>query len=228
MHSSQFLNHLQYEKRCSKHTITAYTSDLNAFSFFLKETYEEEEPQNANFLQIRSWIVSLLENDFDGKSVNRKISCLKSFFSFLFKNNFIQENPMGKVISPKTTKKLPVFIEKANIESLLNTLEFEHDFKGSRACLILEMFYCTGIRLNELINIKISDIDFSRGNVKVLGKRNKERIIPLLSHLITLSEDFLSNWHLSPEESNFLFTNAKGGKISPRLVYNIVNAYLST
>jgi integrase/recombinase XerC len=227
MHLDQFLNYLQFEKRCSSHTITAYTSDLQAFSLFLKEIYELENLQEINYQQIRSWIVSLLENNYDEKSINRKISCLKSYFNFLVKNYFIPKSPMGKVVSPKQIQKLPVFIEKQGMDNLLDGQEFEQNFEGNRDRLILEMFYCTGMRLNELINIKIPDVDFSRENVKVLGKRNKERIIPMLAHLIALIKSFLAEWHLNPIASNYLFTNAKSGKISPRLVYKIVNAYLS-
>jgi integrase/recombinase XerC len=224
---SDFLQYLQYEKRCSSHTIAAYTKDLQSFSVYLLGQYATSKPENANYLQVRSWIVSLFESNFDAKSINRKISCLKSFFTYHIKNNFITVNPMDKVVSPKMAKKLPVFIEKNAMENLLDGLEFENNFDGRRDRLILEIFYCTGMRLSELIGVKINDIDNSRKAIKVLGKRNKERIIPLLEHLLRQIEEFVQDFHLNPFQDNYLITNAKGGKISPRMVYGIVNKYLS-
>jgi integrase/recombinase XerC len=227
MQSNEFLLYLQYEKRYSAHTIKAYATDLQSFSDFLVEVYGEAHLEKANYLQVRSWVVSLLEQNFDAKSVNRKISCLKSFFSYLLKHNLVPLNPMQKVVSPKSAKKLPVFIEKEGMDVLLNNFEFEPNFEGNRDRLILEIFYCTGIRLSELINIKITDLDFSRGNLKVLGKRNKERIVPMIPRLIELCEKFIQDNHLKKSSSEYLITNSKGEKISPRLVYKIVNAYLS-
>jgi integrase/recombinase XerC len=224
---NQFLDFLQFEKRYSAHTLKAYTTDLRDFGDFLETAYQTNNLLQTDYFQVRSWIVSLLEQNIDPKSVKRKISCLKSFFSFAMKNNLILKNPMDKVISPKSSSNLPVFIEKNALENLLSGGDFEDTFEGKRDRLILETFYCTGMRLSELLNIKIKDIDFQRSTVKVLGKRNKERIIPILNHLKSMLSDFIKDTANESNFDNFLFTTSKGKKMNPKLVYNIVYSYLS-
>jgi integrase/recombinase XerC len=224
---NQFLDFLKFEKRYSAHTLKAYSSDLRDFLDFMNITYQTNDLLQTDFFQVRSWIVSLLEQNICPKSVKRKISCLKSFFSFAVKNNFIFKNPMDKISSPKSSEKLPVFIEKTALENLLSGGNFEDTSEGKRDRLILETFYCTGMRISELINIRVMDIDFYRSAVKVSGKRNKERIIPILPHLKAMIEEFVNTNSLVSNPENFLFTNQKGKKLNPKMVYSIVNFYLS-
>ena len=158
MQQEKFINYLSSEKRFYVHTITSYSNDANQFFLFLSEEYKiTSELSEVNFQIVRSWIASLLEQGVTPRSVNRKISTLKTYFKFLIREGVIQESPMLKVVAPKSKKRLPLFVEEDQIESLLNGVEFDDGFIGERDKLIIELFYVTGIRLSELINIKISD-----------------------------------------------------------------------
>ena len=179
MFDKDFIQFLTSEKRFSTHTISSYKTDLDQFIVYLSEILEIKELKGIDFQHIRSWIASLLESGLSPRSVNRKISTLKTYFKFLLRNDLINENPMSKIISPKVKKRLPVFIEQDEMEELLNNIDFESGFIGERDKLIIELFYVTGIRLSELINIKLEDINFQNKLIKILGKRNKERLIPL-------------------------------------------------
>ena len=179
MQQENFTNYLSSEKRFSVHTITAYSNDIKQFGLFLSDEYQISEIPEINFQIVRSWIASLLEKGIAPRSVNRKISTLKTYFKFLIREGVVCESPMLRIISPKSKKRLPLFVEENEIELLLNEVEFDDGFIGERDKLIIELFYVTGIRLSELINIKILDINFENNLVKVLGKRNKERFIPL-------------------------------------------------
>ena len=192
MSKNKFIIYLSSEKRFSEHTVKSYTTDLNQFTTFLADEFQiTDDIDEVRFQIIRTWIASLLEKGVNPRSVNRKISTLKSYFKFLIREGVIVENPMMKVIAPKSKKRLPVFIEEDQIESLLNEVQFEGGFIGERNKLIIELFYVTGIRLSELINIKISDIDFQNQLIKVLGKRNKERLIPLSSSVLVGLSNFI-------------------------------------
>jgi integrase/recombinase XerC len=172
---------------------------------------------------IRNWISHLLESGLKSVSVNRKISSLKSYFKFIEMSGFSDYNPTLKITSPKTSKRLPVFIEKNNIDNLLDNNFFNNDFEGRRDKLIIELFYFTGIRLSELLSINVSDINFNNSSVKVLGKRNKERLIPLTFELSQNLKNFISQNNLS----KFLFTDKKHKKLYSKKVYRIVNFYIS-
>ena len=223
MQQEKFINYLSSEKRFSVHTITSYSNDINQFFLFLSEEYKiTSELSEVNFQIVRSWIASLLEKGVAPRSVNRKISTLKTFFKFLIREGVIQESPMLKVVAPKSKKRLPLFVEEDQIESLLNGVEFDDGFIGERDKLIIELFYVTGIRLSELINIKISDINFDNNLVKVLGKRNKERLIPLSTRIVKELQFFIENYKID----NYLFTNLGGTKVYTKLVYRIVNKYI--
>ena len=223
MQQEKFINYLSSEKRFSVHTITSYSNDINQFFLFLSEEYKiTSELSEVNFQIVRSWIASLLEQGVTPRSVNRKISTLKTFFKFLIREGVIQESPMLKVVAPKSKKRLPLFVEEDQIESLLNGVEFDDGFIGERDKLIIELFYVTGIRLSELINIKISDINFDNNLVKVLGKRNKERLIPLSSRIVKELQFFIENYKID----NYLFTNLGGTKVYTKLVYRVVNKYI--
>ena len=223
MHLKNFLDYISNEKRYSIHTLTSYKSDLNQFFLFLNTELNISEPNKVSFKMIRNWISHLLENGLKSVSVNRKISSIKSYFKFIEMSGYSNYNPTLKIISPKTSKRLPVFVEKNNIDNLLDNNFFNEDFEGRRDKLIIELFYFTGIRLSELLNILILDIDFNNSSIKVLGKRNKERLIPVNFELAQNLKDFISQNNLS----KFLFTDINHKKLYPKKVYRIVNYYIS-
>ena len=223
MLQNKFITYLSSEKRFSEHTIKSYTTDLKQFTSFLSSEFQIiDEINEISFQIIRTWIASLLEKGINPRSVNRKISTLKTYFKFLIREGELIENPMMKVVAPKSKKRLPVFIEEDQIASLLNEVQFEEGFVGQRNKLIIELFYVTGIRLSELINIKISDVDFNNQSIKVLGKRNKERIIPLSSNVVNDLNIFIEN----NQQNKYLFTNLEGNKLYNKLVYRLVNKYI--
>ena len=223
MLQNKFITYLSSEKRFSEHTIKSYTTDLKQFTSFLSSEFQIiDEINEISFQIIRTWIASLLEKGINPRSVNRKISTLKTYFKFLIREGELIENPMMKVVAPKSKKRLPVFIEEDQIASLLNEVQFEEGFVGQRNKLIIELFYVTGIRLSELINIKISDVDFNNQSIKVLGKRNKERIIPLSSNVVNDLNIFIEN----NQKNKYLFTNLEGEKLYNKLVYRLVNKYI--
>ena len=218
-----FINYLVAEKRFSDHTVKSYVTDLKQFFDFLKNEFEiTNHIEEVQFQLIRSWIASMLEQGLTPRSVNRKISTLRSYFKYLIREGKMNENPMLRVVAPKLSKRLPAFIEEDQIEHLLDKVQFEDGFIGERNKLIIELFYVTGIRLSELINLKKDDIDFYNQSIKILGKRNKERLIPLSSNTIKDLKNFISNNMVT----HFLFTNIDGKKLYPRLVYRIVHRYI--
>lgn len=228
MYIPEFIDFLTFEKRYSKHTVSAYSGDLIQFEKYLFEVLSFDSLKDIEFNHIRSYIVSLIENGQTSRSINRKISCLKSYFKFLQTNFQNSVNPMLKVVSPKTNKKLPVFIDENVITSLLDEKYFTVDFIGKRDRLILELFYATGIRLSELVNLKVSDVDLYNQQIKVLGKGNKQRIIPFSSHLTIVFEEYFreaekNNLNLFGE----IFVTVSGNKIYHKLVYRIVVDYLT-
>jgi integrase/recombinase XerC len=224
MLQNKFITYLSSEKRFSEHTIKSYSTDLKQFtSFLLSEFQIINEIHEISFQIIRTWIASLLEKGLSPRSVNRKISTLKTYFKFLIREGVLIENPITKVVAPKSKKRLPVFIEEDQIASLLNEVQFEKGFVGQRNKLIIELFYVTGIRLAELINIKISDVDLNKQSIKVLGKRNKERIIPLSSNVVNDLNIFIEN----NQKNKYLFTNLEGEKLYNKLVYRLVNKYIA-
>ena len=229
MHSESFLSYLEIEKRYSPHTVKNYEIDLRQFSEYLEAEYELSDAAEADFQMVRSWIVYLIESGISTRSINRKISTLKSFYKFLRRQDLLEVDPMQKIISPKQSKRLPVFIEESGMERLFEEDLFDSDIKGRRDRLIVTLLYETGIRLSELIELKITDVDQYTKNVKVLGKRNKERLVPLSDETIREIEQFQrdkahSEWDGKEE---FLLVTDKGQKMYPGFVYGKVNFYLS-
>ena len=222
MQKEKFLRFLEYEKRYSVHTLKSYSTDLEQFIQFLSSEFQVNTVENINFQFVRSWIARLLSNNISTRSVNRKITTLKTYFRFLLQENIIKQSPMQKIISPKISKRLPVFVEEIKMDELLNEIDFGEGFLAQRDRLILELFYFTGIRLSELINLKNTDIDFSNSTILVLGKRNKERLLPLNSDILSKIKELNTS-----NKSLFLFTTEKGKQISTKQVYRLVNKYLS-
>ena len=223
MYLEDFINYIKSEKRFSNHTITSYETDLNQFFNFIQLEYQITKPQDVSFKLIRNWISSLLENNLKSTSVNRKISSLKSYYKFLLVSNYVDTNPTLKLISPKSSKRLPVFVEKDNMDSLFDKDFFEDSYEGKRDKLIIELFYFTGMRLSELINIKTSDIDKVNSQIKVIGKRNKERLIPITFNTLKDLNEFINFYEIE----NFLFSEGNGKKLYSKKVYRIVNKYLT-
>ncbi|MFB0938320.1 MAG: tyrosine-type recombinase/integrase [Urechidicola sp.] len=223
-----FIDYLTFEKKYSEHTIIAYQKDLSTFRDFCIEEYGSQDLLIIHYPQIRSWIVQLVDSGITNRSVNRKVSSLKSFYKFLQKTKQIEDTPLRKHQSLKVSKRVQVPFSEKEISNVIGNLEKAEDFKSMRNKLIVELFYSTGIRRNELINIKINDIDFSNGTLKVLGKRNKERYIPL----ITIVQDSIKNYLLERMKvdtvDQYLFLTNGQKKTYPVLVYRIINDYFST
>lgn len=227
---SKFINHLKYEKRVSEHTVAAYENDLSHFFTFIDEKLQISNLQDINYNDIRTWIISLLEDDsLQPRTVKRKISALRAFYRYELKIKEIQKNPITIVQVPKTTNKLPQYVDKKDMERLFSDDIFPNDFEGQRDKAIIELFYATGIRLSELLNIKRQDVDFHNNTLRVFGKRSKERIIPFGNHLEELLTIYFDNYEKKfnqQSENYFIFVTAKGEKLYPKAVYRIVRKYL--
>jgi integrase/recombinase XerC len=226
---SFFLQHIKFEKRLSHHTLIAYESDLSQFTAYLKFQYENSEPEKANFQQIRSWIVTLSDEKLEKKSINRKIATLRSYYNFLLRRKVIQIDPMLKIKALKADKTLPKYVEEKPMDNLLDNVEFSDDFEGTRDKLILELLYGTGIRLSELLGIKIIDFNFYNNHLTVLGKRNKQRIIPLNSPLVGLIKNYLikrSEVAQIPDNQTLVLTEL-GYDAYPMLIQRIVKKHLN-
>lgn len=224
-----FLDFLKFEKRYSELTVRSYRNDLSQFSAFSMEELRLNDTSQANYKHIRSWIISLLENGMSPITVRRKISSLRSYFRFLIKQGSIEMNPMAKVISPRSKKVLPGFIELEPMNMLLDQFEFGEGYIGARDKLIIELLYLTGIRRAELVSLRLNNVQVSNLVIKVTGKRNKERIVPITKEFAHSLEAFLAiRGEFFPEtlEESFFLTS-KGAPIYPELVYRLVSKYLS-
>jgi integrase/recombinase XerC len=228
-HKESFLKYLQYEKRYSQHTIRSYLDDLDQFISFCDFNENNFEPVNVDHKKIRSWIVELVNNKISIRSVKRKISTLKSFYKYLLREGIISCNPVEKVLTPKADNKLPAFINKKHMDKLLDDVDFGNDYKGVRNKLIIEMFYNTGMRVSELINLKINDLNITELKLRVIGKRNKERVIPFTKLFKESLEGYLNirNEKFRSGSEDYLFLTDKSNKMYPKLVYRIVNKYLN-
>ncbi|OCK42964.1 integrase [Tenacibaculum soleae] len=223
-----FLRYLECEKNYSKNTINAYKRDIIAFSDFCEEEFDQKEITLIHYHQIRTWIVALVENKISNRSINRKISSLKTFYSFLQKIHEIEINPLAKHKALKVQKKIQTPFDKEEVESVLSVLGEGKDFESVRDKLIVELLYSTGMRRIELVNIKEKDIDFSRQVIKVLGKRNKERYVMVLPSVLKTLNQYLSlkrDYEKSSVEA--LLITKKGVKIYETLVYRVINLYFS-
>ncbi len=223
-----FLDYLKFQKRYSQHTIIAYQTDLFAFFDFTLLTFGTTELPDIKASFIRSWLAGLKEQGIDSKSINRKISSLKSFFKYQLKEEVLAVSPMATIISPKVSKRLPQFVEKADIDTLFSYVQFPDNWQGKTDRLLLQLLYNTGIRQAELVSLKEDQIDKYKKSIKVLGKGNKERIIPISRELLEHLKDYSIEKRKAFEkyDSDVLLVNEKGRKLYPKYVYNAVKKYL--
>jgi integrase/recombinase XerC len=228
LHTDLFFQYITSEKRLSKNTYTAYHLDLSQFVAFL-DTYSLTSAADVRHTHIRAWMVSMMQKEVTARSVNRKLSCLKTYFNFLQKRQYITANPMAKVVAPKISKRLPTTVPERNLELLFDQMEWDTGFIGMRDRAILELLYNTGIRRSELINMKISDIDFGSYRIKVLGKGNKERLIPFGNNLGDILRGYLEmRIQTFPAANKYdLFLTKKGDVLADSAVYTIVKKQLS-
>ncbi|MDY8138511.1 tyrosine-type recombinase/integrase [Aquimarina sp. 2201CG5-10] len=229
MFLTQFIDYLLLEKKYSIHTVTAYKGDLMSFADFYKQEYEDTDISKAGYSQIRFWIVDLVDKGIANRTINRKVSSLKTYYNFLLKTGGIEKNPLAKHQALKAPKKLQIPFSVQEVQEVLKSITDEKDFTSMRDKLIVELFYATGIRRIELVNLKISDLDTGRGLIKVLGKRSKERYVPLLSSVCVTLEKYLKlrSELIEVSDVSFLLLTKKGVKIYETLVYRIINGYFS-
>lgn len=229
---SNFINYLKFERRCSDYTLRAYINDIQKFSEFASENFALFSLVATTDKIIRRWIVYLREQGLKPSSINRKISSLKRLFKFAQLRGLVEINPTEKIVFQKKSKRIPSFLTESEIQKLFDYSKqfFSDDEKGRTELLICELFYYSGIRLSELVNLQISDVDFVNNSIKVLGKRDRHRIVPLLSDLVNDITNYLNSLSYSnfdSLENHFLFKTENGDKLSPTFVYRIVNKYLS-
>lgn len=222
-----FIRYLQFEKRFSNHTVTAYSNDLQQLSEFLIQTFEMVKIEEAQHPHLRSWIVHLMDSGLTPRSVNRKIVSVKSFFKFLQRREFIEVNPAVRLKSLRVPKDLPNFVKETEMDNLLDQITFDEGFSGQRDKLLLELLYATGMRLAELIGLTDESINTYEKTIKVLGKRNKERIIPLHAEAIRLIDDYKTLRNGEFPTTNKLLLTDSGNQLYPQFVYNTVKKYLS-
>lgn len=223
-----FLDFLRFERRYSPHTITSYQTDLGQFAAYLKSAYDLAELAQATHPLIRGWVVELMQENLDPRTVNRKVACLRSYYKFLLRTGRIEANPMLRIKAPKMAKKLPEFVPEEALNGLLNSFEFGDDFAGHRDQLVLEMLYGTGIRLSELIGIHADDVSLGAGTVRVTGKGNKQRLVPLNPTLKLVIEKYLAKRaHEFGQLPGPLLLTDKGEAMYDKFVYRTVKHYLS-
>lgn len=229
MLTDSFLKYLRYERNYSSCTLDAYRRDLDQFEAYLRNESVFFDPKGIDADIVRGWLVSLMENGASTTSANRKLSTLKSFFRYLQKMGEVDANPLRLVTGPKNKKPLPVFVRDSEMEELLQEENFEKDLQGSRTRLILEMLYVTGMRRAELIGLRLSDVDFSLMQLKVSGKRNKQRIIPFAESLKMLIEEYLNfRKEICPNGVDWLFVSDKGEQMPVSAVYKVVRERLAS
>jgi integrase/recombinase XerC len=224
-----FIKYLEFEKRASPNTLLAYQNDLGQFQQ-LVNSFDETNIEKADYSMIRAWIVQLVDSGIEASSVNRKIASLRSFYKFLLRQEIIEKDPTLKIKVLKTKKNLPSFVNESEIPQLLDQpkKQFDHTLEGHRNRLILEMLYGTGMRLSELLNLKEVNVDISGRTIKVLGKRNKERVIPFPSVLVSMIEAYRRerNRMVEKKDHGFFFVTDKGEQCYPMMIYKLVKTYL--
>ena len=227
--TTEFLKYLRFERNYSQHTISSYRKDISQFREYLISHLDLVSDANIGHAHIRSWLVHLMTRGYEPRSINRKLSSLKSYFRFLKKKGLLKLNPASKVSGPKVAKRLPQFIRSKDIAHGLDLTKMEDSFDARRKALIVSLFYQTGIRRNELIQLKDRDIDLVQNQIKVLGKGNKERIIPIGPKLSKEIQSYIVERDNEIDKSSeYLLITNKGMKMYPKFVYNIINEWLSS
>jgi len=226
---NKFQDYLLLEKNYSRHTVTAYINDIGFFETFLSAEFDDDNLIAVNYSQIRAWVVSLSDDGVSNSSINRKISSLKSFYKFLLKVGQIDSSPLLKHKALKSPKKIQIPFSEKELDMVLNQISYKSDFEGVRDKLIVDLFYTTGIRRAELINLKTGNIDLSTNSIKVLGKRNKERIIPVLPVVADQIRKYISERAQIQQvkDEAYLFIMLKGVKLNDSFVYRLINYYFS-
>lgn len=226
---ASFIEYLKFEKRYSPHTIRAYQDDLALFFQYINSTFDNPSPKEISSSFVRSWLAYQKEKGDTGKTINRRISSLKSFFKYEMKTGWLDATPMTTIVSPRTSKRLPSFVEEKNLATLFEHVEFPDNWEGQMNRFMLMLFYSTGIRLSELVNLKESQIDLGKSNIKILGKGNKERLIPMNDQLKEVLNGYIraKKDKFSHSASNHLLVNENGRALHPRYVQTKVKYYLS-
>ena len=229
MRVQKFIDYLLLEKKYSPHTVVAYQNDIKAFQVFLTQKFSDSEVSTANYSQIRTWIVHLVDRAISNRTINRKISSLNSYYKFLLKTESIETNPLVKHKALKVSKKIQIPFSETEVNSVLNSIH-TNTFEGLRNKLIVELFYSTGMRRIELAQLQLQDVDLSQGLVKVLGKRNKERFIPLLPSVMDTIKDYLEKRLKlkTIKDPSILFLTKKGTKVYEMLIYRIITSYFDS
>ena len=227
--NNTFLSYLQFEKRASEHTVVSYRNDLEQFWNYLQKAFPNSDWKDVDVITIRTWVISLMEEKKSPRSINRKMSALKSFYKYHIKMGVFENNPVLQVHTPKMHQRLPHFVEEKDMEKLFTEELFENSFEGWRDRTIIELFYATGMRLSELRMLTFSDIDLYNNQLKVLGKRNKERILPFGDTFQIIFKNYVALYTENfdaPTQNNFVFVNVRGKLLAPKNIYNIVRKYL--
>jgi len=224
-----FIDYVRFERRYAANTVRSYRDDLEQFFNYLKGVFGELQPADISSAYVRSWLASLKDQKLSSRTITRKISTLQSYFKYMLKMEMITQTPMSNIHVPKISKRLPVFVESRDLKQLFSNIEFPDDWQGKTDRLIISIFYQTGLRLSELINLREDKIDFGNRTIKVLGKGNKERIIPIHSSLMKEIRDYLKekNAKIDQADRQFLLINERGKKLYPKYAYLSVRKYLA-
>jgi integrase/recombinase XerC len=224
-----FLDYLKYQKRYSAHTIRSYHDDLVQFLRFVEMQFEYISLTAIGYNHVRSWLASIKENEISSKTINRKISSLKSFFKYLVKTSVLDQTPMNRIVTPKNSKRLPDFIQEGDAGKLIGALKNTEDWKSLNTKMLITLFYTTGVRLSELVNLKESHVDFGKRQIKVLGKGNKERIIPISQEIVVMIKDYEQQKKKVFElTENTLLVTEKGKKMYSKYPYLLVKSFLTS
>ena len=226
----KFIDYLRFEKRYSEHTLKAYDTDLRMMEAFLRADFEIDAPEQCEQVHLRSWVASMMEAEASPRSINRKISSARSFFKWCIKYNGLAGNPAADLLLPKVARRLPTYVEEGQMEALFPSEVFPESYNGLRDRAVIELFYHTGMRSAELTELKKNAFDSERGTIKVLGKRNKERMVPVgesISNLLAAYEKERDALPIIKDRACFFLTET-GTKLYPKLVYRLVNHYLGS
>jgi len=227
-HLKDFIHYLKFEKRYSSHTITAYQTDLEQFFLFLAQDYQIQSLAQITHFHIRTWLAGIREVDQTPRTINRKMSSLNSFYKFLMKAGIADKNPVQMLHAQRLPERLPVYLKEKETSNLLDEVVFDEGFKGMTDRLICELFYATGLRRNELLTLRENDVEWSLKQIRVLGKGNKERLLPVNDALLDAMRGYIEEKRkLENQNSQYLFNLETGEPLYPMYIYRVVNQYMS-